>query len=217
VEDGHLSMLACCTTDTYEGVWTDKAIGIGLPNRLFVVNADRKPKVAWPERPSDTPLNELARRINRQIAGAPDRLGITDDACTEWGRWHRQLPPSEHARRLDTLGFRLMALMAVSMDKDVIDCEVIEAVIAILDYELTVRTLRDPIDADGSIAKLEERIRRNLTKLGPLDKRSLRQKTHADRDGLWAFGKALDNLVLHSDIRFNRDTNRYELVHPRAA
>src|SRR5262249_31766398 len=52
VRDVHLSLLGCCTTDTYASMWTNDAIAIGLPNRLFVVGADRKQKVAWP--PSDS-------------------------------------------------------------------------------------------------------------------------------------------------------------------
>jgi hypothetical protein len=51
IHDAHLSMVGCCTTDTYSRMWTREAISIGFPNRLWVVGADRKRKVAWPESP----------------------------------------------------------------------------------------------------------------------------------------------------------------------
>jgi hypothetical protein len=39
IEGGHLSLLGCCTTETYRRMWTGEAISIGLPNRLFIVGA----------------------------------------------------------------------------------------------------------------------------------------------------------------------------------
>ena len=36
VGDGHLSLLGCCTTETYARMWTSEAIAIGLPNRLWL-------------------------------------------------------------------------------------------------------------------------------------------------------------------------------------
>jgi hypothetical protein len=51
LRDVHLSLLGCCTTGTYADIWTKDTIAIGFPNRLFVVNADRKGKVAWPAPP----------------------------------------------------------------------------------------------------------------------------------------------------------------------
>jgi hypothetical protein len=56
IVNGRLSILGCCTTDTYEQMWTSEAVSIGFPNRLFVVGADRKNKVAWPEPPDPTAL-----------------------------------------------------------------------------------------------------------------------------------------------------------------
>ena len=86
------------------------------------------------------------------------------------------------------------------MDKEQIDLETVRTVTAILDYELRVRTLLDPIDADNTISKLEEKIRRALTAKGPLSKRDLRRDTHADRAGIWAFEAALNNLLRAEDI-----------------
>jgi hypothetical protein len=93
-----------------------------------------------------------------------------------------------------------MAIIALTMDKTEIDAETVDIVCRMLDYELQVRTLTDPIDADGIIAKLEEAVRRNLAAKGKLTKNQLRRATNADRSGLWAFDQALRNLTNAGDI-----------------
>jgi hypothetical protein len=173
-----------------------------MPNRLFVVDADAKPKRAWPESPDAAALDGIRQCIQHQLARLPLTLDITPDARARWEQWYNDLPTSEHAKRLDTIGFRLMPILALTTDtdKDCVDVDIIERVIAILDYELRLRVLTDPIDADDRIAKLEERVRRALKARGPLTKRRLRQCVHADRDGLWAFEAALKNLISNNDI-----------------
>ncbi len=200
IEDAHLSLLGCCTSDTYARMWTPQAINIGFLNRLFIVNADRRVRVAWPTPPSEADLARVRQRIAGQIARLPWRYDITPEGQLAWKAWYDNVPPTEHARRLDTIGFRLLALVALATDKDVIDEETVGTVKAILDYELTIRTLTDPIDADTIIAKLEESIRRQLDRRGALKERELRQFTGADKKGLWAFRQALTNLSQVRDI-----------------
>jgi hypothetical protein len=181
VRDARLSMVGCCTTETYEHLWSADAIAIGMLNRLFVVDADAKPKVAWPQPPNKDALQQLGRRIQEQLARLPVTFDIDPNAKVRWEEWYQALPASEHSKRLDTIGLRLMPLLALTMDKNVVDAEVVGCVVAILDYELRLRMLTDPIDADDRIAKLEEKIRRSLRAHGPLTRRELRQRVHADR------------------------------------
>ena len=175
-------------------MWTQEAIAIGFPNRLFLVSADRKRKVAWPQQPDQAELDALRSRISKQIGRLPLTLDITKEAKTAWEHWYENLPASEHAKRLDTIGFRLLPLIALITDKNSIDLETVEVVVSILDYELNIRRLFDPIDADNLVAKVEEKIRRVLKDRGSLRRRDLRRAVHADRDGLWAFTAALANL-----------------------
>jgi len=93
-----------------------------------------------------------------------------------------------------------MPILALTMDKEIVDEEVVKHVMAVMDYELRLRSLTDPIDADTLMAKVEERIRRVLKNRGPLSKREIRQATHADRSGSWAFKTALQNLIESKDI-----------------
>ena len=190
VDNAHLSLLGCCTRETYEHIWRRDAIAIGLPNRLFVVNAEAKGKVAWPAKPDEERLDHIALEIKKQLRRLPLELGMTQSAQALWEEWYNNLPCSEHVRRLDTIGFRLLALIALSTDKEEIDADTVQVVTSILNYELEMRILTDPIDTDNTIARLEEKIRRVLGQKGPMSERDLRRAIHADRDGLWAFTQA---------------------------
>lgn len=204
IRDAHLSLLGCCTTDTYSRMWTQEAIAIGFPNRLWIVGADRKRKVAWPEVPDQAELAAIRARISAQANKKSLKFDICPNANARWTDWYENIPPSEHARRLDTIGFRLMPLIALTTDKDEVDLETIETVVAILDYELELRRLTDPIDADNAIAKLEEKIRRHLAG-GPLTRRELQRRVHADRSGIWAFNAAITNLISDGAIQASQN------------
>jgi hypothetical protein len=215
VRNVRLSLLGCCTTQTYAGIWTNDAIAIGLPNRLFVVSADRKEKVAWPTAPDAKAFDIVRQSIKKQIESLHQKqleLDITLEARDAWAKWYEELPSSEHVKRLDTIGFRLLALIAFTTDKKEVDLECVNWVTSILDYELNLRQLTDPINADNTIAKLEEAIRRTLRTVGPMRKRELRLKVHADRYGIWAFDRALANLKQVSDIAGDGNSKAYDLV-----
>jgi hypothetical protein len=218
VDDGHLSLLGCCTLETYSRMWTSDAIAIGLPNRLFIVSADRRRKVAWPENADQTQVDAITARIERQLAQLPPRgstpllLNISDEAKARWTEWYESAPPSEHAKRLDTIGFRLMPLLAITNDKTIIDSEVMDTLLAILDYEVKIRQLTDPIDADNAIAAMEEKIRRVLSAKGPRKPRELRRDTHANRAGLWIFDTAITNLKSAARICQDKATAAFVLI-----
>jgi len=171
VRDARLALVGCSTEDTYSQMWTSGAIAIGFPNRLFVVWAERKQKAPWPKPPDEALLAAIRNRVEKQLASLPKTFDIDPDAHVLWGEWYLNLADSVHAKRLDTIGFRLMAILALTTDKQTIDLATVENVIRILNYELTIRTQTDPIDADNMIAKLEEKIRRALRAKGPLSER----------------------------------------------
>ncbi len=85
-------------------------------------------------------------------------------------------------------------------------------VCALLDHQLALRQQYDPVDAESTVARLEERVRRELRARGPLTRRDLRRYTNADRSGVWVFETALTNLVRAQDIRWDRATKRYALA-----
>lgn len=194
-DDAHLSIIGCCTEDTYKHIWTSAAIGIGLTNRLFIVLSDGGPLESWPKPVPAQDLTPIRDRIQVQLATLPKQMEPTPEALEVWEKWFYTPRPSTHASRLDVIGVRLMALVALTTDKKVIDAETVDIVCRMLDYELDVRMLTDPIDADGTIAKLEESVRRVLRVKGKLTRNQLRQATNADKYGIWAFDQALKNLA----------------------
>lgn len=214
VSDARLSLLACCTTQTYERIWEVRSIDMGFPNRLFLVHADARPRVAWPPPPDEAEVKRLAVKIEKQIANSRETFEISVEAEEAWKHWYDHLPKSVHTKRLDTIGRRLIPIFAQTMDKDCVDLDVIERVIPILNYELRLRQITDPIDADNRVARLEEKIRRKLNG-GEVPPRKLRQDTHADREGLWAFERALENLLEAGDIEQLNDDKKilYRLKH----
>jgi hypothetical protein len=211
VKDGRLSLLGCCTMDTYERMWTSEAVSIGFPNRLFIVGAERRCKVAWPAIPNEERLAAIRTELLQQLSRLPVSLEATEDAKRDWERFYLQMPSSEHVRRLDTLGFRLLALIALTTGKTAIDTETVGTVRLILDYELKMRELTDPIDADNTIAKLEERVRRVLSARGPQKPRDLKKAVNANRTGLWAFDRALQNLGSGGEVKTNA-SGAFELI-----
>jgi hypothetical protein len=200
IDDARLSLVGCCTTDTYNSMWTADAIAIGFPNRLFVVSADRKRRVSWPEPRDVAMVNAIRQRFTQQLSRLPLTFDMAVDAKQAWERWYDALPTSIHVKRLDSIGFRLLGLIALTNDKDCIDLGTVSTVVRILDYEFSVRTLTDPIDADRTVARLEEAIRRQLGTRGCLSERELRRRTNADRHGIWTFTTAIKNLESAQDI-----------------
>lgn len=209
VRDAHLSLIGCCTTETYSRMWTTDAISIGFPNRLFIVTSDRKRKIAWPRKPNPKELDALRSRIQNQLPRSQKTFEMSEEGKEAWEAWYLALPKSEHVKRLDTIGLRLLALIALITDKEQIDLETVEVVKSILNYEFDTRREHDPIDADSQVAKLEEKIRRALRK-GPLSRRDLIRAVHGHRSGLWAFKTALENLGNEREIRL--EGKEYALV-----
>jgi hypothetical protein len=150
--------------------------------------------------------------LKKQLAELPKTYDITPEARARWSAWYESAPPSEHAKRLDTIGFHLMPLLALTMDKDVIDNGVMDVLLSILDYEITIRGLTDPIDADDRIARLELKIIRTLKARGPLTRRDLLRHTNAQRDGLWAFDRAIVHLTHEGCVRLDKTKALYSLA-----
>jgi hypothetical protein len=152
--------------------------------------------VAWPALKDEAVLAGLRSRLSGQFNRLPVEFDMSPEARVAWESWYMARPKSVHATRLDGIGFRLMGLIALTTDKDEIDREVVGVVTDILDYEYRIRVLTDPINADNKIAGLEQKIR-NVLSANPnqwLSERDLRQRTHADRAGLYFFSVALKNL-----------------------
>ena len=107
-----------------------------------------------------------------------------------------------------------MLLLAVNDDPYAtqIDVNTINKVTTLCDWQLKVRELHDPIDADGTVAKMEEKIRRVLRNKGALKDRELKQHTNANRVGLWCFKVAIKNLKDAKEIVQNDKDKQWRII-----
>jgi hypothetical protein len=106
---------------------------------------------------------------------------------------------------------RFMALLAVNELKAEVDEEIVTKAIRLADWQLEVRRLHDPIDAENTTAKIEEKIRRQL-RTGPKTERELKQKTNAHRNGLWFFNMAMKNLTNAREMIWDRKVKQWKLI-----
>jgi hypothetical protein len=222
VRNGYLSLVAACTTETYQRMWHPSFRDIGFINRLFLVHADAERRFFSPK---PVPESERRRLQNEllELVGAitatvearkrPIELQFEPEAERILQDWYLSLPDSVHTRRLETYGLRLCILLELSQGETRrITKETALAVRDLLNYELAVRRLYDPIDADTLIARLEESIRRVLATYGPLTERELKRRVNYQRVGVWVFNQALDNLLKSGEVRFLSDKRRLGLV-----
>jgi hypothetical protein len=104
-------------------------------------------------------------------------LQFTPQAEHMWDDWYNKLEQSPETARLDTIGLRLLSLLAFTAKKPEIDDDVVRATIALLEYQRQVRTVCAPIVADNPSARMEETIRSALAKRGfALRSRRTREK-----------------------------------------
>lgn len=214
LEDVYLCMLAASTVQTYERTWDSSFTDIGFNNRLFLVPGSGKKKFSLPKKIAEAEKSWLKGRLGNALKVAENglELDITQEAIQLYHDWYIGLERSIHSKRLDTYATRFMILLAISEGKGEIDIGIIDKVIRLMNWQLEVRKLHDPIDADGQTAKMEEKIRRTLRSKGPLTERELKRYAHVERSGLWVFKMATNNLHDAKEIRWNKGTNRLELA-----
>jgi hypothetical protein len=104
-----------------------------------------------------------------------------------------------------------MLLLAVSTGRTTIDADLVERVVALVRHQLDLRRECDPVDADNTIAMLEERIRRALAR-GSLGTRDLQRKISYHRYGLWAWTQAIGNLVRAKEVVHESKVDLYWLT-----
>lgn len=214
----HIGLLAACTTDTFSDMWSSEFAAIGFHNRLFLIDGEPRHRRALPKRPPEAHVAALQQRMfslvekirTRHESGG--RISMTTDAEKRWVEYYETaMSQSVHSKRLDTYALKWMMLLALSQEEFEITPVVVDEAIKLIEYQLHVRKLYDPIDADNAHAKMEEKIRRVLSTNAPraLTRTELTQKTNAHRSGLWLFDMALNNLLKSQEIKQAGTGKRY--------
>jgi hypothetical protein len=213
IEDGFLSLLAASTIQTYERVWHSEFTDIGFNNRLLVIPGSGQRQFPIPMKISTSRIMYLRNQLYKilDFADKHNELEVTDQGYKLYEEWYLNQEKTIHARRLDTYALRLMELLTVNEFKKKINSEIINKVIEFVDWQLEVRKIYDPIDADNTVARMEVALRRALAR-GPLKEWQLKQKTNANRTGLWFYEMARNNLVKNNEIKFEKRKNLWKLL-----
>ncbi|MBU4449595.1 MAG: DUF3987 domain-containing protein [Proteobacteria bacterium] len=212
IENAYLSLIAACTTDTWERCWNADFTAIGLVNRLFLVPGNMEKLVPIPPQLNLTKwitLRENTLAVIR-VARAVREYDLTPKAKVRYDDWYRHEldHKSLHSVRLDAYALRLMLLLAVCRGAVEIDKKIVTDAISLANWQHKVRQLYDPLDADNEMARVESRIRRVLS-TGAKTLRELQQATNARRTGLWIWKSALENLRLNEEVTYDPSGKRY--------
>jgi hypothetical protein len=211
LNDVYLTLMAASTLDTYENTWSSQFTDIGFNNRLFLVPGSGERKHSFPAKIPDHEkylLKQHLAEVLRHVGNGLE-LDLARNARELYHKWYMDLEKSIYTKRLDVYALRLMSLLTVNELKTEVDIDVVKKVIALCDWQFSVRALHDPIDADNTIAAMEEKIRRVLKARGSQKDRELKQLTAAYRAGLWAYNTAKKNLIASGEMGFNRKKKTY--------
>jgi len=208
VEDAHLSLLAASTEETHAKTWDPAFTAIGFSNRLWIVPGYGEKKFAFPKKIPDSEKQQIKAGLIETLraVGGNLELDMTPDAEKLFQDWYLNCESSVHVKRLEGYALRFMALFCANECKSEIDVEIVERVITLCDWQLEVRRIYDPIDADNTIAEMEERVRRYLRQ-GELTERELKRKLHRiiERSGTWCFINAMKNLRTAREIYYRKN------------
>ena len=206
IKNAFLSFLAATTIDVYEDIYDDSFVKIGFPNRVFIVPGHGAKRFAFPEQ-----LHADAHRIIHTdllefkiFIGPGIEFNITPEAKKLYETWYLSMPSSIHTKRLETYAMRFFQLLALNRMQKEIDPPVVSDALALCDWQLKMRMRFDPIDADSEMAKMEQKIYRQLKSRGRLSDRDLKRHTNAHRKGLWFYKTALENLKDADEIVFDK-------------
>jgi hypothetical protein len=185
VRGASLSLVAACTADTYATMFDQRFFAIGLLNRLWLVSDRSMSRIAVPQMIPERAVEGLRLAVKERLAALdtayecnglrPVAYRLTPAALDLFRAWYAKREGSIFERRLDTYAHRLMVLLAATTGKTVVDEETVAAVITLLRYQLHVRRECDPVDAENTIAALEEKVRRALAR-GAVKGRDLKRR-----------------------------------------
>ena len=217
VDNAYLSMVAGCTTKTYQKLFEEEALDIGFVNRLFIVPGESDKRIADPINVSSREhaiINEGLLRIDGMIKNG---LAITksNNAFDAYRQWYESVQRTECSKRIDEYCQRWAILMAINKHEMEINKDTMLDAIDLAEWQLKVRELYAPYEAKNGVGAIEEQIERQLKIKGRLSHRDLFNFTNARRHGgRKAFEWALKNLI-ESDVVQTIDVKkkRPEYVH----
>jgi hypothetical protein len=213
IEDAYLSLLAASTIDTFAGMFNDKFMHIGFINRLFLVPGDTDKCFPIPKQIPPDDIKQLYSLLQDRLALIQNMNGIsiTPDAKNLWAEYYMRLKEmdSPFTKRLDTYGLRLMPLIAINDSKAQVDEVTVQKVIDLIEWQHNMREIYDPKDIKGTVAKMEDRIRKALNVQPKWHKTKLQRKVNYSQFGIWVFDTAVKNLEKNDECEFDAKSKTY--------
>jgi len=204
VRNAHLGFIANTTEETWRSLVDGHEMeDVGLTNRLFLVVSATKKRVPrpkpLPKEQLDPLLDELAELFTKLppveddgSCKSPTRLELTSEAEMLWDAYYHKIPETKTTARLDAMGPRLMAILAFVTGKEIVDVEIVRAVIALLDHQQKVREAFQPILGNSKEAKLENAIDQAHKRHGALSKNQCRRLVNGNRFDSVTFDKVYE-------------------------
>lgn len=196
IEDGHLSLLAASTIETFRGMNNPEFIKIGFDNRLFLVPGSVGEPKALPPRLTSEQSDPLKKHLDKvlEFVGGGILVKIDEFAYAVYVDWYASRGGDLESNRLDTYALRLMTLMALNELSDTINDKIALQALDLVFWQERMRRIYNPILAENAYAWMEQTIVRLLEERGPLTRNQLRKFSNADRKGVHFFDRAIKNL-----------------------
>jgi hypothetical protein len=216
VKGANLSLIGASTLEDFTKTWSAKHADAGFFSRLLIVGADADKRIPRPRDPDPGALEELVLEIRKVFDLLRKRQCVIkmDPVAEElWSKFYDTFGDGPEWNRIDTYGFRLMALQAVLRHEETVSKENVQGVIDFLEYEVAVREVVTPVVTENLVAQMEEQIRRKLARGVTMTKRELQRATNYQRSGIDVFNRAIGNLKKNGEVTI--DTNGRSVSYTR--
>jgi len=218
LNDIYLSLLGACTAETYKRIWTPAFLDIGFINRLFLVTGKGERRFAIPRLIPESEKSQLESeliQVLKFVDSLPKQNGryampVDSDAYDLFESWYLAQEQSLFTKRLESYGLRFIVLLTINEHQNQVTADIVQKVIDLLSWQLEVRKLQDPIDAETLIAKIEGIIKRALIQ-GPLSKRELERKCNKSRYGQFYWDATKNGLIKGNQMGWDEKNGVYFL------
>jgi hypothetical protein len=222
LSDVYLALSANMPLEQFESTsGASKMLELGLWSRLIFVIGDRRHEVLRVCDPPEEEVSALVARLSNHLkalktsgqnGGSPARpereirILLSDAARLQWDEYGTVIGYGADTTRLDTIGMRLMSILAFTSGKHEIDTEVVRAVMAFLEYQKTIRatykiSLAETIDAKAEAA-IMRCVNRSAASGELISEREIRRGTSVEKQyGLRVFNEALQRLCNGGRLR----------------
>jgi hypothetical protein len=220
VRSAYLSLVGASTPEDFREAWSSKHANAGFFSRLLVVAGDADQRVPRPVDPDPSALTALVDEVKNLLSSVVKRSRVfkmDEDADKVWANFYDNFGDGPEWNRIDTYGFRLMAVQAVLRGEEAVTKTNVQQVVDFLQYEVAVREAVSPVIAENSLAQMEGLIRRHLPEGKPMTKRDLEHDTNAHRFGIEIFRRAIGNMFTNGEITIEQKGKSYRYTRVRSA